>query len=92
MMVAPAMVARPMVMRRGVMRHGVMTVMRPRGRHAGREGKGDGGRERQGDDFQGLSPKVWCVPRISIRPQAAKSVQTNAGGATQARPRPVTEA
>jgi hypothetical protein len=31
-------------------------------RRAGRQGQNEGRRERQGDEFQGLSPGFWCVP------------------------------
>ena len=76
--VASGVVAGRMMADRVVMRRRVMAMMRTRRRRAGRQGQRKGRRERQGDEFQGLSPGFWCVPRIRIRTQAKLSVQTNA--------------
>jgi hypothetical protein len=80
------------MMHRMVVHRVSMAVVHPRRSHAGRERKGEGRRERQGDDFQGLSPKIWCVPRIRIRTQANPIVQINAErlprlGAEESKPR-----
>lgn len=62
MVVAHRMVAHRMVAHRMVAHRVVMAVMRTGRRRAGRQGQSEGRRERQGDEFQGLSPGFWCVP------------------------------
>jgi hypothetical protein len=76
--VARGVVAGRMMAGRVVMRRRVMAMMRTGRGRAGRQGQRKGRRERQGDEFQGLSPGFQCVPRIGIRTQAKLGVQTNA--------------
>jgi hypothetical protein len=46
----------------GVMAHRVVAVVRAGRGCAGRHRQDERRGERQGDEFQGLSPDFWCIP------------------------------
>jgi len=79
MVVVVRRVVMRMMMRRMVTRMMMRrVVVRLRRGRADREGQREGRRERQGDEFQGLSPDFCCIPEYRIRAQGKLDVQAYA--------------